>query len=182
LTICWGIKALEDSLSGSASSSSDGSEDDSDDAVAALIEKHKKHHIASERNDADDDEAIIPRSPISWFQSPEAPNTQLGAYNVIFPSSASLNEYPEALRGMQDGGSMGRSWALFMTAGGHFAGMIARVSRPGTATMDATQVTTGKKPKGGGKVPDLEILSHKTFHRYTSQHNSPYRNGDPQLH
>jgi hypothetical protein len=77
---------------------------------------------------------------------------------------------------MQDGGSTGRSWALFMTAGGHFAGMIARVSRPGIATVDSVHFTTGKKPKGGGKpVPDLEILAHKTFHRYTSQLNSPFR-------
>ena len=135
--------------------------------MTTLIEKHKKHHVNEDQ--LDDDEIVIPRSPITWFQSPEAPNTQLGAYNVVFPSSASPEEYPHALRDMQDGGSTGRSWALFMTAGGHFAGMIARVSKPGLAHADSMQSATAKKPKGSKAVPDLEILSHKTFHRYTSQ-------------
>lgn len=176
LIICGGQKALEDSLSGSASSSEEDEDDSSDDAVGALIEKHRKHRINTEQDDIGDDEPTVPRSPITWFQSPEAPNTQLGAYNVIFPSSAPPDEYPGALRDMQNGGSTGRSWALFMTAGGHFAGMIARVSRPGIAIVDSAQPPTSKKPKGGVKpIPDLEILTHKTFHRYTSQLYSPFR-------
>jgi len=170
LTICGGNKALEDSLSGSASSSSE----EDDDAVTALIEKHKKHRINDEQRDIDDDETTLPRSPITWFQSPDVQNTQLGVYNVIFPSSVSPGEYATTLSGMQDGGPTGRSWALFMTAGGHFAGMIARVSKPGI-TRDIVQPITSKKPKGEKPVPDLEILAHKTFHRYTSQLNSPFR-------
>lgn len=55
-------------------------------------------------------------------------------------------------------------WALFMTAGGHFAGMIVRVSKPGIAG----DATTGKKSKSAKNVPDMEVLAHKTFHRYTS--------------
>jgi len=171
--MCGGNKALEDSLSGSASSSSE--EDDDDDAVTALIEKHKKHRINDEQRDIDNDETTLPRSPITWFQSPDAQNTQLGVYNVIFPSSVSPEQYVTTLSGMQDGGPTGRSWALFMTAGGHFAGMIARVSKPGITTGDIVQPITSKKPKGEKPAQDLEILAHKTFHRYTSQLTSPIR-------
>lgn len=171
-------KGLEDSLSGSASSSSDDdSDEDSDDAVSSLIQKHKKHHIRANPNGASEDEdgPIIPRSPIVWFQSPSAPNTQLGAYAAIFPTS-SQESYAEKLKEMQNGGDKGRRWALFMTAGGHFAGMIARVSKPGKLVAPGSNIPapseggTGKKGKAKiGQVPDLEIIAHKTFHRYTSQ-------------
>lgn len=56
----------------------------------------------------------------------------------------------------------GRKWAMFMVAGGHFAGLVARVSKPADG---GEQSLRGKKAK---PVPDVEILLHKTFHRYTS--------------
>jgi hypothetical protein len=52
---------------------------------------------------------------------------------------------------------------MFMIAGGHFAGIVARVSPP------QTNPTTQKKPAQGAKKPDMEIILHKTFHRYTSK-------------
>lgn len=59
----------------------------------------------------------------------------------------------------------GRTWAMFMTAGGHFAGAIVRVSKPeGVDEGGMTKKGKAKKP-----VPDLEVLQHKTFHRYTSK-------------
>lgn len=187
LVSCFnGFQGLEDSLSGSASSSSDDDSEndaDPDDAVSALIQKHKKHHIRSKPQGAssDEDGPVIPRSPIVWFQSPSVPNTQFGAYTAIFPVPKS-NSTPlpadsqvEAIKDMQDGGEKGRRWALFMTAGGHFAGMIARVSKPGRPTGNGVTAPSssdgglGKKPKAkGSQVPDLEIVAHKTFHRYTS--------------
>lgn len=50
-----------------------------------------------------------------------------------------------------------------MVAGGHFAGVVVRVSRPGDTETTPAQKTKQKKP-----VPEMEILRHKTFHRYTS--------------
>ncbi len=66
---------------------------------------------------------------------------------------------------MQSGGEHGRTWALFMTAGGHFAGAIVRVKRPDSDDHDGglTKKGKAKKPK-----PEVEVLKHKTFHRYTS--------------
>ena len=54
---------------------------------------------------------------------------------------------------------------MFMTAGGHFAGAIVRVKRP-----DGDEDDLGLTKKGKPKRPkaDVEVLKHKTFHRYTS--------------
>ena len=54
---------------------------------------------------------------------------------------------------------------MFMVAGGHFAGLVARVSKP----EENTGHQRGKKAK---PIPDVEILLHKTFHRYTSESDS----------
>ena len=52
---------------------------------------------------------------------------------------------------------------MFMVAGGHFAGVVVRVSRP--SDVEEVPVSKGKQRK---PVPEMEILRHKTFHRYTS--------------
>jgi hypothetical protein len=59
----------------------------------------------------------------------------------------------------------GRKWAMFMTAGGHFAGAIVRVSKfeDEDEAVDGVKRKKPKRPK-----PDTEVLKHKTFHRYTS--------------
>ena len=53
---------------------------------------------------------------------------------------------------------------MFMVAGGHFAGVVVRVSRSSEIVEDTVQKGKQKKP-----VPEMEILRHKTFHRYTSK-------------
>lgn len=63
------------------------------------------------------------------------------------------------------GGPEGRKWAMFMTAGGHFAGVIARVSKP---EVEEENTKTAKQKKLKRPRPDTEVLLHKTFHRYTS--------------
>lgn len=73
----------------------------------------------------------------------------------------------DELRAVQSGGGeSGRKWALFMTAGGHFAGAVVRVSRPDGEERDEGGLTKKGKPKK--PKPDAEVLLHKTFHRYTS--------------
>ena len=66
---------------------------------------------------------------------------------------------------MQKGAEEGRKWALFMVAGGHFAGAVIRVSRPEDEQDDDD--AKPKKKKARPKL-DTEVLLHKTFHRYTS--------------
>ncbi|KAF8323503.1 uncharacterized protein EI90DRAFT_3076857 [Cantharellus anzutake] len=61
-----------------------------------------------------------------------------------------------------------------MTAGGHFAGMVARVSNPGPPDEDADDVprpSNRKRPnkKGHHQKQEYEIVAHKTFHRYTTR-------------
>lgn len=164
---------LEDSLSGSASSSDDSDESD-DDAVSALVRKAKRLHTIREGGDEDDETSTrsVPNAPVAWFHSP--PATQLGIYKVLFPSDLisyrgedAGQRYLQELKDMQSGGGEeGRKWALFMTAGGHFAGAVVRVSRPEGEEEDSGVTKKGKpkKPK-----PDTEVLLHKTFHRYTSE-------------
>lgn len=54
---------------------------------------------------------------------------------------------------------------MFMVAGGHFAGIVVRVSLPSDTLAYGVQ-GKGKQKK---PIPELEILRHKTFHRYTSK-------------
>jgi len=68
---------------------------------------------------------------------------------------------------MQAGGEEGRTWAMFMVAGGHFAGAVVRVSRP-DEDEEKEDEARSKKKKPKRPKPDTEVLNHKTFHRYTS--------------
>lgn len=70
---------------------------------------------------------------------------------------------------MQNGGAEGRLWTLFMVAGGHFAGAVVRVKRP-EGDDDGAQGGLTKKGKPKKPKPEIEVLKHKTFHRYTSKH------------
>jgi hypothetical protein len=160
---------LDDSLSGSASSSEDDeSEDrrDSDDPVAALVNKTKKQKLLDKTLD-DDEDASTPGGPVTaqtWFHSP--PSTQIGVYRALFSQPF---DYLEELKEMQRGRE--RKWALFMVAGGHFAGAVVRVSRSDAEEEEEEEEEEGGKKKKKKKKPkqDAEVLRHKTFHRYTSE-------------
>ncbi|KAJ7746875.1 hypothetical protein DFH07DRAFT_831634 [Mycena maculata] len=150
------VDGLEDSISGSASEDSDS--DDSDDAVDALFSKatRKKRSHSPDQNTA-----AAPQTALAWFHSP--PATQLGVYKALFNSGVHQSDYLSELKGMQNGG---RTWAMFMVAGGHFAGAIVRVSRE---TDDEDEHDPQKKKKQKKPRTDTEVLKHKTFHRYTTR-------------
>ncbi|TFY79068.1 hypothetical protein EWM64_g4947 [Hericium alpestre] len=155
------VDGLEDSLSGSASSSEDTDSDESD-AVRDLLQKTK---IASRSPSPSSTDRVIPQKPVIWFQCP--PSTQIGVYRSIFPLPSSASTYVDDLKSMQKGVEEGRKWAMFMVAGGHFAGLVVRVSKPdtdGEEPSDGTKKRKQKKPK-----PDTDVLMHKTFHRYTTR-------------
>lgn len=153
--IDW-CSGLEDSLSGSASSDDDESDSD---AVNALVKKSNKLKTRSPSPDADG--RGLPVTALTWFHCP--PSTQIGIYRTIFPLKTEATSYIEEIRSMQRSVPGGRTWAMFMTAGGHFAGAVVRVSDDGEDDQPANRKKP-KKPK-----PDTEVLLHKTFHRYTSQ-------------
>jgi hypothetical protein len=158
---------LEDSLSGSASSTDDDDESSEEsDAVNALFQKNKKKTVSrSSSPDPSATERAPPQTAHVWFHSP--PATQIGIYRALFPLGIELNAYVQTLREMQTPISEGRKWALFMVAGGHFAGAIARVSQD--ADAEEPEENTGKKKKPKKPKPETEVLRHKTFHRYTSK-------------
>ena len=148
---------LEDSISGSASDTDDASSDKSD-AIGNLIQRIK---VSSRAASPSDSSPTIPQSPLTWFHSP--PATQIGVYRALFPFKLDSISYVDELKSMQTGGGReGRKWAMFMTAGGHFAGAVVRVSKP-EFDEESTKQKRLKRPK-----PDTEVLLHKTFHRYTS--------------
>ncbi|KAF8196726.1 hypothetical protein K438DRAFT_1718384 [Mycena galopus ATCC 62051] len=150
------VDGLEDSISGSASEDSDS--DDSDDAVDALVSKAKRK--ARSRSPSQGPK-LAPQTALAWFHSP--PATQLGIYKAVFDSGVHQADYLSELKNIQTGE---RTWAMFMVAGGHFAGAIVRVSR-GPEEDDNEEPQKKKKPKK--QRPDTEVLKHKTFHRYTTR-------------
>ncbi|KAI0372738.1 hypothetical protein BV20DRAFT_1014803 [Pilatotrama ljubarskyi] len=155
------VDGLEDSISGSASSSE--GESDESDAVSALVHKTRKLARPSSPDDATST-PTLPQTALVWFHSP--PSTQIGIYKAIFSLRTPPSDYLAELKDMQSGGENGRTWAMFMTAGGHFAGAIVRVKRPDGDEDDAGLTKKGKpkRPK-----PEIEVLKHKTFHRYTTR-------------
>ena len=154
------LSGLEDSISGSASDSDDTDSGESD-TVGNLLQRAK---ISSRPASPSELNPTIPQSPLAWFHSP--PSTQIGVYKALFPLKLDPASYIDELKLMQTSdGSFARKWAMFMTAGGHFAGVIVRVSKPG-ADEESSKSTKQKRLKR--PVPDTEVLHHKTFHRYTS--------------
>jgi hypothetical protein len=150
---------LEDSISGSASSSDEDDSTDSD-AVNTLVNKTKR---LARSPSPDAASRLVPQTALTWFHSP--PSTQIGIYKALFPNPKDASSYLSRLQDMQIGGEDGRTWALFMVAGGHFAGAVVRVSRPDDEDKEGD---LGSKKKQKKPKPDIEILRHKTFHRYTS--------------
>ncbi|KAH9176052.1 hypothetical protein EDB89DRAFT_2092409 [Lactarius sanguifluus] len=152
------VDSLEDSISGSASDTDDfGS-----DAVGNLIQRIK---VSSRPASPSDSSPAVPRSPLTWFHSP--PATQIGVYRALFPLKLDPVSYVDELKSMQTGGGReGRKWAMFMTAGGHFAGAVVRVSKP---EVDEEDTKSAKQKRLKKPKPDTEVLLHKTFHRYTTR-------------
>ncbi|KAJ8522738.1 hypothetical protein ONZ45_g717 [Pleurotus djamor] len=152
------VDTLEDSLSGSESSS-EGSESESD-AVNTLVQKSRR----TIRSPSPSTQPSAPVTAITWFHSP--PSTQIGVYRSIFTRPNESTSYLSELKAMQVPLEEGRTWAMFMVAGGHFAGAIVRVSMPAQDEEDEADIKRKKhkKPK-----PETEVLRHKTFHRYTTR-------------
>ncbi|KIJ62036.1 hypothetical protein HYDPIDRAFT_95296 [Hydnomerulius pinastri MD-312] len=154
------VDGLEDSLSGSASS--DDESTDESDAVNALVSKNKR---SSRPSSPDDNPRKTPVTAITWFHSP--PSTQIGLYRMLFPLETPMSAYLSELKDMQTPVEGGRKWALFMTAGGHFAGAVVRVSKADEEEDGVVSTKAKKKPPK--PKPETEVLRHKTFHRYTTR-------------
>lgn len=153
------IIELEESLSGSASSDDDG---DESDTISNLV--NKANRLTTRSSSPELSSNKLPASPLTWFNSP--PSTQLGFYRAILPPELEQTRYLDELRKMQMPVPDGRKWAMFMVAGGHFAGAIVRVGR---AEGEVEVIQNGRKAKQKKPKPDIEVLLHKTFHRYTSE-------------
>lgn len=152
---------LEDSISGSASSDDDSSSDS--DAVAALVSKTKRVALSPSPTSG---HRSAPQTALAWFHSP--PSTQIGIYKALFPSHLPATSQLTELKEMQQFADEGRKWAMFMVAGGHFAGAVVQVSKPDEGGEIDDEGNTKKKKKPKKPKPDTEVLKHKTFHRYTS--------------
>ena len=85
---------------------------------------------------------------------------------MLFPLDTPPSAYLSELKDMQTIVEDGRKWAMFMVAGGHFAGAVARVGRIIDEQDEVVQTKKRKPPK---LKPQTEVLKHKTFHRYTSK-------------
>jgi hypothetical protein len=160
------IIELEESLSGSASSDDD--DDEESDAINNLV--NKANRLATRSPSPELTPNKLPASPFAWFHSP--PSTQLGFYRAILPLELERTSYLDELHNMQLPVSNGRKWAMFMVAGGHFAGAVVRVSR---AEAEVEEIQSGRKTKQKKPKPETEVLLHKTFHRYTSEIPAFYR-------
>ncbi|KAH9479650.1 VMS1-like protein [Psilocybe cubensis] len=156
------IEGLDDSLSGSASSDD---EDENSDAVNALVGKTKRLNTRSPSPDSSI--KSLPVTALTWFHSP--PSTQLGIYRSIFPLETEPTQYLSELKNLQQRRPEGRTWALFMIAGGHFAGAVVRVSQNEDEDEEPSEGQRSRKKRPKRPKPDTEVLLHKTFHRYTTR-------------
>lgn len=157
------VDGLEDSISGSASSDSESSSDS--DAVEALMSKTKRVALSPSPTS---NSRSAPQTALAWFHSP--PSTQIGVYKSLFPLNTPATSQLDELKEMQGLVEGGRKWAMFMVAGGHFAGAVVRVSKEEEEVIKEDENAAGKKKKKPKKPkPDTEVLVHKTFHRYTSR-------------
>lgn len=157
------ISGLEDSLSGSASD--DDESLDESDTVNALLGRIN-HASLSDYNE--DSTFRAPLTAVTWFHSP--PSTQIGVYRMLLPLGTPPSAYLQELKEMQAIVEGGRKWAMFMVAGGHFAGAVVRVGRVADEQDEVVQTRKRKPPK---PKPETEVLRHKTFHRYTSKPGTP---------
>ncbi|KDR67970.1 hypothetical protein GALMADRAFT_129807 [Galerina marginata CBS 339.88] len=154
------VEGLEDSLSGSESSEDD--EDDDSDTVNTLISKTKD---LKTRSPSPQSSKTQPLTALTWFHSP--PSTQIGLYRTILPLKTDPGLYLQEFKKLQRNPPEGRTWAMFMVAGGHFAGAVVRVSPEEDDPPEEGEKPRKKKPKK--PKPETEILLHKTFHRYTTR-------------
>ncbi|KAF8557784.1 hypothetical protein OG21DRAFT_1536863 [Imleria badia] len=153
------VGGLDDSLSGSASSDNETS--DESDVVNALLSKINHTSLS----DVPEEGTFrAPLTALTWFHSP--PSTQIGVYRMLFPLDTPPSAYLSELKEMQAIIEGGRKWAMFMVAGGHFAGAVVRVGRIDDEQDEVVQTRKGKPPK---PKPETEVLKHKTFHRYTTR-------------
>lgn len=158
------ILELDESLSGSASSDDDDDDDESD-AIGNLVKWTNR--LATRSPSSESSLIKPPASPLTWFHSP--PSTQLGFYKAALPLELDETRCLDELRNMQIPVPNGRTWAMFMVAGGHFAGAVVRVS----PSEDEEEIPERRKTKQKKVKPDFEVLFHKTFHRYTSELSVP---------
>lgn len=156
------------SISGSASSSSGSSQGS---RITRLLSKARIEDTASDEEAelADLRRRAQLRTAVIWFtaKNPPAslgipPDTQFGVHRALLSDSDTAADYLADLRRIQLGRPVPedeeRRLALFMVAGGHFAGMIISLRPRGPKDKQAV--------KGAG---DVHVLQHKTFHRYTSE-------------
>jgi hypothetical protein len=153
------IIGLEDSISGSASSSDEDDSEDSDTVNALVVKTNRQARSSS----PDSSSHFAPQTALAWFHSP--PSTQIGVYRALFSHPKDGSSHLSNLKAMQSSAQDGRTWAMFMVAGGHFAGAVVRVSAP---NQDDEVDDIKIKKKLRRPKPDTEVLRHKTFHRYTS--------------
>ena len=158
------LLALEDSLSGSASESTDQDSDIESDKRLATLLSRATVKTRSRSPSPSSIQRNLPLTPLIWFHS--SPSTQIGVYRAIF-NLPDVAPYLDQLREMQNcEEAEGKKWALFLVAGGHFAGAVVRVHRDRPKDNDGGKTKKGKPKK---MIPDTELIVHKTFHRYTSK-------------
>ena len=147
---------LNESISGSESEESAVSEE-SQDSLTKLLAKHTIDNNASASSKVNKS-----RSPLIWFSSSILPQpTSLGVYRVMFDAK-DLQEDPLALLRHQQfpqtpAQPPKRTVALMMLGGGHFAGIIASL------------VPKIQKNHQSQEERIVEVLTSKTFHRYTTR-------------
>ncbi|KAI6104002.1 hypothetical protein EDD16DRAFT_1558702 [Pisolithus croceorrhizus] len=152
------VEGLEDSLSGSASEDESADESDTVDTLVTRVKRNVLSDIPEEGAPK------VPASAVIWFHSP--PATQIGVYRMLFPLETPSTAYLTELKEMQMPIEGGRKWAMFMVAGGHFAGAIVRVSRAAEEDLPVPANARKKPPK---PKPETIVMKHKTFHRYTTR-------------
>lgn len=149
------IGELDESISGSEES------EEEDEKLATLMEETR---LNSNSDDYENEPVKLNNTPYYMFQSKDLEDDKVYAFykNVFgkkFTSKGYLNPEEESvnhLEAINELNANGTS-AIFMVGGGHFSAGIIKHKRK------------AQKPTIQNPYSDIDVIAHKTFHRYTTR-------------
>ncbi|KAH3675072.1 hypothetical protein WICMUC_002904 [Wickerhamomyces mucosus] len=160
------VDEQNESISGSDDSENDESQDDEEfkptDKLETVFEKSIEKLQIAEAEEENFVSHLATRSPYILFKSDLLDEEKaFGVYKPLF--NANQTDDPlAALKQWQSSALQDKKSAVFMIGGGHFAGAI--VSHKPRSTKNNIV-----KPGDSSLEQSVEVLKHKSFHRYTTR-------------
>ncbi|KAG4304946.1 hypothetical protein PORY_001621 [Pneumocystis oryctolagi] len=142
------LEDLTESISGSDSESKSSEVDDIDDLFKSKTPPIQEDIIQPQK----------PKDPIVWTSTELNKSIHIGFYRCLFDYNDSQTFISTLCQNQLNTNTKDRIIALIMVGGGNFAGMIVSL-----------HPKNNNNNKSYFRMDELNILHHKTFHRYTTR-------------